>query len=104
MDIDLSSLSLTELKSLYNKVGKAIDTYEERRRKEALAAAEATAKEFGFSLTEIVAQAKKPAAARSPKYQHPEDPDLTWSGRGRKPQWFKDAEDSGTPVDDLLIG
>lgn len=104
MDTDLSTLSLSELKALQNKVAKAIDSFEERRRKEALAAAEATVKEFGFSLSDIVSQTKKSSLARSPKYQHPEDPTQTWSGRGRKPQWFKDAEERGIPADALLIG
>ncbi|WP_424991320.1 H-NS family nucleoid-associated regulatory protein [Fluviibacterium sp. S390] len=103
MDIDLSELSLAELKSLHTKVGRAIETFEERRRKEAFAAAEATVREFGFSLNEVVDHAKKSGVSRPAKYRHPENPDLTWSGRGRQPQWFKDAIDGGASVDDLLI-
>jgi DNA-binding protein H-NS len=103
MEIDLTSMSLAELKSLHTKVGRAIATFEERRRKEAFAAAEAKAREFGFSLTEIVEQAKKSNAPRPAKYRHPENPDLTWSGRGRQPQWFKEAIDAGASADDFLI-
>jgi DNA-binding protein H-NS len=39
----------------------------------------------------------------APKYRHPENPDVTWSGRGRKPQWFVDALAAGTTAGDLEI-
>ncbi len=101
-EIDLSSMSLEDLKSLHAKVGRAIESYKERRKKEALAAADAKAREFGFSITELMETGKK-SAPRPAKYRHPENPDITWTGRGRQPQWYKDAIDAGTDPDDLLI-
>jgi DNA-binding protein H-NS len=50
---------------------------------------EAFAHDLGYSLAELVGTETK--ASRAPaaaKYRHPENPTLTWSGRGRKPQWF----------------
>jgi DNA-binding protein H-NS len=44
---------------------------------------------------------RAPAAA---KYRHPENPSLTWSGRGRKPLWFVAALEAGKSADDLAIG
>lgn len=103
-EIDLSSMSLEDLKSLRTKVSRAIDSFEERRKKEALAAADAKAREFGFSISELMDPGKKGAPTPRPaKYRHPENADLTWTGRGRQPQWFKDAIESGTDPDDLLI-
>jgi DNA-binding protein H-NS len=97
-------MSLEELKSLRTKVNRAIDSFEDRRRKEALAAADAKAREFGFSISELLDSGKKGGATPRPaKYRHPENPDLTWTGRGRQPQWFKDAVEAGTEPDDLLI-
>lgn len=101
--LDLAALSLDELKALQTKVAKAIETYEDRRRKEAAAELEAQAKALGFTLAELSDFSKKTKAALPPKYRHPSDPDLTWSGRGRKPGWIKDAEDSGKSLDDFLI-
>lgn len=37
------------------------------------------------------------------KYRHPTDPELTWSGRGRKPAWVQQWIESGKSIDDLLI-
>lgn len=102
-DMDLSEMSLEELKTLQSQVGKAIETYEDRRRKEARAALEAKAREFGFSLNELTTAQKKAGALRPPKFRHPDDPTLTWSGRGRQPQWYKDALAAGMSEDDLSV-
>jgi len=104
-NIDLSKLSLEELKSLKRDVDKAIQNYETRKRNEALAAAEAAAKAAGYSLSDLMADPRsgKKKAANPPKYQHPENPDLTWSGRGRQPRWLKEAVEAGQAQDDFLI-
>lgn len=43
---------------------------------------------------------KAPIAA---KYKHPENPELTYSGRGRKPGWFVEYIENGGKEEDLLI-
>ncbi len=100
---ELAEMSLEELKALQVKVTRAIDTYEDRRKKEALAVVEAKAREMGFSISDLYGTNKKGHAPRPPKYRHPENPELTWSGRGRQPQWFKDAVEEGAQPDDFLI-
>ena len=105
MEVDLKSLSLEDLKKLQKDVAKAISGFEARRRNEALAAAKAAAREAGYDLDDLLGLGKKSAKAVSvPKYQHPENPSLTWSGRGRQPAWFKEALASGNSQDDLSIG
>ena len=37
------------------------------------------------------------------KYRNPDNPDETWSGKGKKPQWFHDAETKGVKANDMLI-
>lgn len=104
VEIDLDSMPLDELKALQKSVTKAIDGFEARRLAAARAELEARAKELGVSLQEVVggpaAKTRKPIAA---KYRHPENPALTWSGRGRKPAWFVAALDSGKSEEDLLV-
>ncbi|WP_240540480.1 hypothetical protein [Paracoccus sp. pheM1] len=51
-DIDLHALSLAELKQLEKNVAKAIASFEDRRKAEARAA-EAVAKQHGFSLSDL---------------------------------------------------
>ncbi|NSY37533.1 H-NS family nucleoid-associated regulatory protein [Leisingera sp. ANG59] len=104
-EIDLSSFTLDELKTLQKDVEKAIKTFEERKRKEALAAVQEKAAEMGFALDDLVEGVKTKKAKKSvpPKYRHPENPELTWTGRGRKPDWFKAALEAGAKPEDLEI-
>lgn len=103
-DYDLEVLSLTELKRLQKDIAKAISTFEDRQKAEARVEVEALAKEMGFSLTELVGTNAKTTRAPAPaKFRHPENPALTWSGRGRKPRWFVDALAAGKTEDDLTI-
>ena len=103
-EIDLNALSLKELKQLEKDVAKAINGYEERKKADARAVLEEQAREMGFSLAELAGA--KPGRTRSvgaPKYRHPENPSLTWTGRGRKPKWVAEHIEAGKPIEDLEI-
>ena len=102
IEIGWNKLSLNELKDIQKQAAKTIASFEDRKKKEALAALKTTAGEMGFSLNELVGFGKT-VSKSTPKYAHPENADLTWSGRGRRPKWFKDAMASGLSPDDLQI-
>jgi DNA-binding protein H-NS len=38
-----------------------------------------------------------------PKYQNPQQPLETWSGRGKQPRWVSDMVQSGRDINDLRI-
>lgn len=101
--VDLSSMSLQELKGLREDLTRSIENFEKRKRLEALAAIEAKAREMGFNLADLTAEAKKGGTAGLPKYVHPENPALTWTGRGRQPNWIKEGLTAGKSLDDFLI-
>ena len=104
--MDLNNLSLSELKNLHSDVTKAINDYEDRKKKEARAELEAKAKEMGFSLAELLGTAAPEARKRRTavaKYAHPENSSLTWTGRGRKPKWVSEALAAGKSLSDLAI-
>lgn len=104
MSVDLGNMSLKELKALQSQVARAIEGFEERKKKEALAAVEETAKSLGFSLNELVgATPARSRAPAKPKYANPANPAETWTGRGRKPRWMEAALKSGKSLEDLLI-
>ena len=102
--MDVNALSLKELKELQSQIAKAISSYEDRKKKEAVADLEERARQMGFSLSELlgtpVVRKRAPAAA---KYVNPANPAETWSGRGRKPRWFEAALASGKNPSDLSI-
>lgn len=102
--MDLNNLSLKELKDLQSKVEKAIASFEDRQKREALLKLEEKAREMGFSLAELTGAApKKKRSVSAPKYANPENPSDTWTGRGRKPKWMVEALAAGKSPDDFLI-
>ncbi|KAF0116508.1 MAG: histone family protein nucleoid-structuring protein H-NS [Rhodobacteraceae bacterium] len=104
VNLDLGVLTLKELQQLQKDVGKAISTYEDRHMAEARAKLEVMAKEMGYSLSELLSPGgKKVRAPAAAKYRHPENPAITWSGRGRKPQWFAEYVNAGKEPKDLAV-
>ena len=107
MTIDLNAMSRKELTTLAANVEKAIASLSDREKKAALEAAERAAAEHGYSLAELAAiggkGAKRGKAKTPAKYRNPENPDQTWSGRGRKPGWINAAESAGRLIADFAI-
>lgn len=111
VNYDLKTLSQQELKSLQKKIEHEITSRDKRQRKEALSAVKEMARELGFSLDELVSGTSANSsgggtAARTPapaKYRSADNPDLTWSGRGRPPYWIKEAQEKGIDLETLLI-
>jgi DNA-binding protein H-NS len=97
-DFNLEAMSLKELRQLQKDLAKAISTYEDRHKSEAIA------KEMGYALADLIGvEVKATRAPAAAKYRHPENAALTWSGRGRKPQWFADHINSGKDPSDLAV-
>jgi len=104
-NINLDKLSLTELKKLHQDVEGAIKSFEERNLLKAREELETRAKELGVTLDMVagVKSRQKKKTPAKPKFRHPENPDLTWAGRGRKPTWFVEAIEGGLSEDDMKI-
>lgn len=114
MHIELKSMSRKELEKHLKDVKKALQTAQARDRREAQKAAERAAAEFGYSLSELSAEepkkrkytkkgTKKPKVASAPQFANPADPSKTWTGKGRQPNWYREAMAKGTSPDDLRI-
>lgn len=118
--LPLAELSDKELTSLEKSIAKERKRREKeselRRQRErdaarnsALEAVAAKAREMGFDLKSLVSDekatdGKKPRRKMSPPsviYTHPEDASLTWTGRGRKPQWIVDLVEAGHSLESL---
>lgn len=101
--MDLNTMDITELKQLKKDVDKAVASYEDRRLQEARQAIEAQAKEMGFSLSELLGGKTKVKTTNPPKYRNPEDPDQTWTGKGRRPNWIIEAQERGIDIETMAI-
>lgn len=102
--IDISSLSVSELASLKGSIESII---EGRRESELLSLHETfeeMAARAGFTLEEVmlvVSNKKRPTIPA--KYRNPANPEDTWSGRGRKPLWVVALLESGGSLESCLI-
>lgn len=102
--VDLSVFSLSQLLEIEARLPKELA----KRRRAGLAAArrqiEAIAASVGVPLDELIAGPVSGAkGTRPPRYGHPHDPALTWSGAGRKPFWVHDLLGSGYTLAQLEI-
>ncbi|MEO1766746.1 H-NS histone family protein [Thiobacter aerophilum] len=111
--MNLKTLSLKELKSLKGRVEKEIARRATAEKKKALKELAAIAAARGFELEELLGTRRgraKPVRRRAPvrtkgpaKYRNPDNPQQTWSGRGRKPQWVQAWLAAGKSLDALKL-
>ena len=104
MKIDLESYSLKELKKIRGNVEKAISSFEQRKLAKARSELSAKASELGYSLDDLLGSvATRKRTPAKPKYRHPAEPELTWTGRGRAPLWMVELENNGKSRSELLF-
>ena len=119
--MDISTLSLAELRRLQTKVETEIRRRSDTAKKDLLKRMQKLAAEHGMSLTDVIGgqeatekaapapkkAAAKPAAKKAAKpasvikFRHPENAAIGWTGHGRKPQWVIDWLAQGKALDDL---
>lgn len=111
MRTTFKSYTFADLKRLQDRVQAEIGKRSEKNRKNVLRQLQRVAKQHGFDLASLVGaerngtgskvpSKRKGRPARSPgsqstdkrrkvapKYRHPQQQNLTWTGRGRKPRW-----------------
>ncbi len=105
MTLRFDDLDLGALKRLQDRIAAAIAGFDTRAKAEAHTAAEAVARRHGFSLADLagVKRARPDAGGGVPQYRNPQDPGSTWTGRGRRPDWFKAHVAAGGDPDHLRI-
>lgn len=123
--MDLSALNLADLRRLKTRVETEIDRRTSTARKDLLKKVQKMAAEAGVSLDDLMAREaaaapKKKAPTRGPakktkaksatagmkvpvKYRHPEDGELAWTGRGRKPKWVEEWLAAGGTLEQVAV-
>lgn len=104
--ISLVGKTRAELERLQRDITAEIGRKTEKERKVALKAAEAACAKFGFTLADVL-NTKKPTPTKKKtrraakiKYKHPTT-GQTWTGQGRTPHWFLDAEKAGVSREEM---
>ncbi len=102
--MNLTTLSLADLRDLDAKIAAQIARGEARRREAAIEQIYAVAHKLGMPLQSILDGGRERSENARPKrqhYQNPSDPSNTWAGVGPRPDWLKKALAAGVPIDSL---
>jgi DNA-binding protein H-NS len=104
---NISKLNYNELLGLEAKVSAAIAKRKQEEKTDLRRKIAALAKDSGFDLEEVVGTKKNGRGTRgtkvAPKYRHPKDAALTWTGRGRQPLWLVAELKKGKKLESFLI-
>lgn len=105
---DLMQASRADLMKLTADLESALKDSEQKVRKDTLEELKRVAQQNGYQLQDLfgdptAAKGGKGKAAPEAKYRHPENESLTWSGRGRQPEWVKSHIEGGGSKEDLAI-
>lgn len=101
----LEKMSFKELVSLQARVADAIAEKQASEKTELRRKLAELAGQSGFDLTELFGGRSGRKGAKVPvKYRNPKNPEETWTGRGRKPNWLTAALAKGQKLDSFLVG
>lgn len=122
MPIDLTGLSVKELRSLISTAEKQQTKILTRPKAAAMRAKiNKYVKDHGYTIEELygVPDAAAPSKSKktnvrkspsarklgkvAPKYRNPANPNETWTGRGRQPKWMAALVQAGKSATDFLI-
>lgn len=106
---ELEKLSLDELLSLQKQVATEIDSRRSAEKAKAQQEILALASRYGLAVqfaggsAPKAAKAPKTGGSVAPKYRHPQDSSLTWTGRGRSPVWVAEWKTKHGSLDAITI-
>ncbi|MBS4020731.1 MAG: H-NS histone family protein [Dechloromonas sp.] len=105
--MDLSALSLAELRDLQQQIPAELKRREASEKANVLNEVRAFAKARGFAIEDLLGKEVKVKASAGGKvkvkYRHPQNAELEWTGRGRKPKWVEAWLAQGGNLDALLV-
>ncbi len=107
MAIDVTALDAKALAALEAKIEDRKKSLKSENSGKALKEARAIAEKYGLAPAELGrmlgGKLKGVAAPKIIRFRNPKNPDQTWAGRGRKPDWLVKALKGGKKVEDFAV-
>jgi len=109
IESQLESLSEAELQKVLEDTRRLLEEKRKKRQEEVKRQIIELADSVGLEVSFRVkgeSREIRPVRRRSkaaPKYRHPTDPTLTWSGRGQMPRWLRDLVNQGHDKEEFRI-
>lgn len=98
-------MSVRELVELQGKLSNALDSVKSRRITEVRTQIEDLLASEGFTFDEVFGHGKggKKFPNNPPKYRNPDNPEQSWSGKGKRPNWLTEKINAGADKEDFRI-
>jgi DNA-binding protein H-NS len=101
---NLSNMTYAELAAMQARIEQAKIEKQNSERSALRQKLTDMAKEHGFDIHDLFAKGRKAGGKVAVKYRDPQNPENTWTGRGRMPRWMAAATKGGKArKDDFLI-
>ncbi|HKH46223.1 MAG TPA: H-NS histone family protein [Thermoanaerobaculia bacterium] len=113
--VDISGMDLEELRELRRAVDQRIAEQEEEQQRSVYDEIHRLATDAGTSVEQLLQRyggrasrrgsqgGKKQGGEKEARYRNPQNPDETWSGRGRQPKWLSSALKSGRRLEEFAV-
>jgi DNA-binding protein H-NS len=110
-EFHISTIPTPKLKALFKDIETELKHREVTDKKKALERMRDIAAEYGLTLSEVInkdgrldtekSKRKNADQSHKAKYSNPDNSDQTWSGRGQKPKWLKEALAKGKTLEEF---
>lgn len=96
-DSQLEKMSIEDLRDLVDRAQAQITAKQQQAKIEMRERFAKEAQAAGFSIADLIPGGRKGGKSGKARsngtalFQHPDNPSLTWGGRGRKPKWLSEA-------------
>ena len=91
----LDSMSYAELAQMEARIARMKVEKQNAERAELRERVIAMVKEYGFEISDLFGKGRKGKGTVAVKYRDPQNPENTWTGRGRMPRWMAAATKGG---------
>lgn len=106
MNVNLAAYTDEQVRQLIQDAETLLKKRQLQAKEEAKKKIQQIAAEAGVTVEELYGLEERGRRTRRPaaiKFRHPEDPSLTWAGRGKQPNWLKAELEKGKSLEDFAV-